>query len=195
MSSDANSTSVPLGTQTPHELRGAMTKAIAVASALAGWVMVAGLSYAQEHPHVADRLRSGQADSKSAAGLSSLLARSDQAVRAIERAAGNDDAPAVVDRADAYAATMEAVEALLDEPARERLTKDLPRVHKALTRQRGVLQRLNERSATGSAEALSRALDANDRALEAVAAAQAAIEPARPEGHHGSQRSHGCGRH
>jgi len=88
------------------------------------------------------------------APLSSLLARSDQAARAIERAVGGNEPRAIAEQTEAYAAAMAAVETYIEEAVPGRIAKDLPRLERALGRQRDLLEGLAERSSTGPREAL-----------------------------------------
>ncbi len=174
-----------------------MRRGIAVTLALAGSVLPAALLSAQEHSREAsDRPRPYQADSRvPVAPLSILLARSDQAVRAIERTVGDNEPRAIVEWTEAYAAAMAAVETYIEEAVPGPIAKDLPRLEKALGRQRDLLEGLAERSSSGSREALGAALDASNRALDAVAAARAEIEDGRGDRHHGTgRRPRGCGR-
>ncbi len=172
-----------------------MSKGIVVTLALAGWVLPATLSSAQAHSHeAADRPRPSQADSRvPVAPLSILLARSDQAVRAIERALADDEPRVIAESTEAYAAAMAAVQTYIEEAVPGRIAKDLPRLEKALGRQRDLLEDLAERSSTETSEALGAALDASNRALDAVGAARAEIGQPQADGHHRSQPSHGCG--
>ena len=174
-----------------------MKRGIAVVLALAGSLLPAAPSSPQEHSHEApDRPRPAQADSTvPVAALSSLLARSDQAARAIERAVGGNEPRAIAEQTEAYAAAMAAVETYIEEAVPGRIAKDLPRLERALGRQRDLLEGLAERSSTGPREALGAALDASNRALEAVAAARAETEDARGGGHHAGSRPGGCGHH
>jgi len=164
--------------------------------ALAGSLLPAAPSSPQAHSHESpDRRRPAQADAMPVAPLSSLLARSDQAARAIERAVGDNEPRAIVERTEAYVAAMAAVETYIEEAVPGRIAKDLPRLERALGRQRDLLEGLAERSSTGPREALGAALDASNRALEAVAAARAETEDARGGGHHAGSRPGGCGHH
>lgn len=176
-----------------------MSKAIAaVMLALAGSVLPAALSSGQEHTHeVGNPPRPPQADSRvPVLALSRLLATSDQALRAIERAVEENDPRAIAEWMEAYATAMASVETYIEEAVPARIAKDLPKLEKALARHRILLGDLAERSSTEHRQALGAALDASNRALDAVASARAEINDARADGHHrAGQRSHGCGHH
>ena len=89
-----------------------------------------------------------------------------------------------------------AVESYLEETDPVRVARDLPRLEKALARQRSRLQDLADRSAPQAPWALREALDASDRTLDALSAARDAATGPPADTHHGAgQRRRGCGHH
>lgn len=154
----------------------------------------------QEHAHETTTGRPRQVESTDAVPLSGLLAESDQAVRAIELAAQDGDPAALAEAAENFAAAMASVERYLEDAEPTRIARDLPRLEKALARQRDRLQALADRSSTQPRAALGAALgetlDASDRALDAVGAARDAASGPPEDAHHGAgQRRRGCGHH
>jgi hypothetical protein len=162
--------------------------------ALASLVVPAALLSGQEHSHGgADRPLPPRADSSAPAPpLSRLLAASDDTVRAMERAVAEDAPRMIAESTRAYVAAAEALERYVEETAPERTVRDLPRVEKALGRQRDLLQGLAERQPSGPGEGIEAAMDANARAFDAVGAARDGVADAQGS-HHGRQRRHGCG--
>lgn len=150
----------------------------------------------QEHAHETTTGRPRQVESTDAVPLSGLLAASDQAVRAIELAAQDGDPAALAEAAENFASAMASVERYLEEAEPTRIARDLPRLDKALARQRDRLQALADRSSAQPGAALRETLDASDRALDAVGAARDAASGPPADSHHGAgQRRRGCGHH
>ncbi len=167
------------------------------------WITVAALATSllpatrlsgQDHAHETTTGHPRQVEPTGAVPLSGLLAASDQAVRAIEVAAQEGDPVALAEAAEDFASAMASVERYLEEAESTRIARDLPRLEKALARQRDRLQALADRSSTQPRAVLGEALDASDRALDATSAARDAGLPA--DSHHGTgQHRRGCGHH
>lgn len=173
-----------------------MRRGIARAIALAGLVLPAVLLSGQEHSHGSDDApRPARSESREPLPpLSRLLAASDDAVRAIKRAAADDEPRAIAASVQAYDAAVKAVERFVEESPPDRIARDLPRVERALERQRALLEEVAERLPSGPREALGSATDASTRVLDAAAAAREVGGDTQASGHQARQRRHGCGR-
>lgn len=168
---------------------------ITAVTLVAGLLLGTGL-WGQEHVHGASTGRPSRVEPTGAVSLPGLLAASDQAVRAIELAAQDGDPPALTEAVEAYTSAMAAVESYLGETEPTRVTRDLPRLEKALARQRSRLQDLADRSTPQAPWALREGLDASDRALDALSAARDSAAGPPADTHHGAgQRRRGCGHH
>ncbi len=168
---------------------------ITVVTLVAGLLTASSL-WGQEHVHGASTGRPPRVEPTGVVSLPGLLAASDQAVRAIELAAQDGAPPALAEAVETYASALAAVESYLEETDPVRVTRDLPRLEKALARQRSRLQDLADRSTPQAPSALREALDATDRALDALSAARDAATGPPADTHHGAgQRRRGCGHH
>lgn len=153
-------------------------------------------SLCAQHTHEAGADRPPQVESTGAGPLSRLLMSGDQAVRAIELAAQGAEPSALAEAAGAYVSAMVSVEEYLEEAEPARITRDLSRLERALGRQRDRLQALADGSSPPPPAALVDALDASDRALDAVTTTRVVAPDPRADDHHGAgQRRRGCGHH